>query len=692
MDLIAIQNGYFLVRFASVADYEHARFEGPWTVLDHCLAVKDWEPDFDPMRDQTQRLLVWVHFLCLPIEYYDYEFLMRVGDIIGTTRKVDHATSMASRGLFARVCVEVDITKPLLARFTLRNKMRTIEYEGLHLVCFRCGMVGHWKETCKLAQPQETEESPKTESGGTENTGDPTAEMRQGPTWKAADGKADNQGYRRFAGDKYGSWMIAMRKPRNFQNQGNHRKSNGRNSGVNGENSKGRSGGNQGGNGKNFNKEGFKIWDNSRYGVLDNLEDENEETNEEAFTEMDGTDGSTGTTLAGRETDNHTVVRGYEKGSRVEKTIINEEGSMIEVQHTQEEAGEHHQDPPDGGIPMDSGGNEDPMMDVEFTEGQSSEGAASSGFRRALLLLVNNVKANLIGLVEPRISGSAADRACRSFGFDNWIRVKAVGFSGGIWLLWRNNINVEVMATNPQFILTKVSKGNGTVGLVSFVYSNPSHHFRKKLWNSLSIDNFSLNEEWISVGDYNAVTCMEDVSNKDNFHNHRCAGMNHWIFKEGLIDMGFVGGRYTWTRGRDSSTFTGARLDRALCNLEWITKYPNTKVVHLPRVCSDHSPLLIDLGLSTEVQRSRTFHYQATWSSHPDFNNIISQCWNGDRTVRENISNMQATCANWSREIFGNIDRRKHKMLARIKGIQTIMDSKPHNGLIKLERKLRLEL
>lgn len=33
------------------------------------------------------------------------------------------------------------------------------------------------------------------------------------------------------------------------------------------------------------------------------------------------------------------------------------------------------------------------------------QGAASRGFRRALLLLVNKVKADLVGLVEPRISG-----------------------------------------------------------------------------------------------------------------------------------------------------------------------------------------------------------------------------------------------------------------------------------------------
>lgn len=148
MDLAAIQNGYHLVRFASVDDYEFAKLERPWIVLDHCLIVKDWEPDFDPMRDTTQKLLVWVRFPCLPIEYYDYDFLMRVGREIGEPKKVDQATSMASRGLFARFCVEVDVSKPLLAKFRLRNKIRTIEYEGLHLVCFKCGVVGHWKEEC----------------------------------------------------------------------------------------------------------------------------------------------------------------------------------------------------------------------------------------------------------------------------------------------------------------------------------------------------------------------------------------------------------------------------------------------------------------------------------------------------------------------------------------------------------------
>lgn len=47
------------------------------------------------------------------------------------------------------------------------------------------------------------------------------------------------------------------------------------------------------------------------------------------------------------------------------------------------------------------------------------QGAASRGFRRALLLLVHKTKADLVGLLEPRISGNTANKACKSFGFDN---------------------------------------------------------------------------------------------------------------------------------------------------------------------------------------------------------------------------------------------------------------------------------
>lgn len=90
---------------------------------------------------------------------------MKVGEKIGKPIRVDHATGEVARGKFARMCVEVDIKKPLLSKFKLRRTARKIEYEGLHLVCFDCGVYGHRKDECSLNQGN-MEEPEKDEGVG----------------------------------------------------------------------------------------------------------------------------------------------------------------------------------------------------------------------------------------------------------------------------------------------------------------------------------------------------------------------------------------------------------------------------------------------------------------------------------------------------------------------------------------------
>lgn len=41
MDLVALENDYYLVKFYSVEDFKFARDEGPWMVMDHYLVVKE---------------------------------------------------------------------------------------------------------------------------------------------------------------------------------------------------------------------------------------------------------------------------------------------------------------------------------------------------------------------------------------------------------------------------------------------------------------------------------------------------------------------------------------------------------------------------------------------------------------------------------------------------------------------------
>ncbi|KAK7263633.1 hypothetical protein RJT34_31226 [Clitoria ternatea] len=59
-------------------------------------------------NDEIQKVTVWVCIPRLPRELYNRNMLWRIGQQLGTMLKVDEATSIHSRGRFARICVEVD--------------------------------------------------------------------------------------------------------------------------------------------------------------------------------------------------------------------------------------------------------------------------------------------------------------------------------------------------------------------------------------------------------------------------------------------------------------------------------------------------------------------------------------------------------------------------------------------------------
>lgn len=62
MDLIALNDDYFVVKFVALRDYEFAKFEGPWMILGHYLIVHEWVLNFDPSTNKMEKLLVWVRF------------------------------------------------------------------------------------------------------------------------------------------------------------------------------------------------------------------------------------------------------------------------------------------------------------------------------------------------------------------------------------------------------------------------------------------------------------------------------------------------------------------------------------------------------------------------------------------------------------------------------------------------------
>ncbi|CAI0380793.1 unnamed protein product [Linum tenue] len=147
-----MKNGCFLVQFRSKKDYELASEGGPWLLGETYLTVHRWYKGFNPWKATVKSTTVWVQLPDLPIEFFNAEAVTMIAQLIGKPVRVDRATELGARGNYARVSVEVDLTKPLLSQYKVEGVTYIIQYEGLEKICGECGMFGQTASKCQCSK------------------------------------------------------------------------------------------------------------------------------------------------------------------------------------------------------------------------------------------------------------------------------------------------------------------------------------------------------------------------------------------------------------------------------------------------------------------------------------------------------------------------------------------------------------
>ncbi|CAI0625846.1 unnamed protein product [Linum tenue] len=121
---------------------------------------------------------------------------MKIAQRIGKSLLVDHATSTGARLDYARICVQVDLQKPLLSQFRIHGIKYFIQYEGLDNICLQCGTYSA-KGYCACSPPMKMDQE-KEKATEPPATNDPTeGQPPQSPLEKE---------------QVYGEWMIAKRR------------------------------------------------------------------------------------------------------------------------------------------------------------------------------------------------------------------------------------------------------------------------------------------------------------------------------------------------------------------------------------------------------------------------------------------------------------------------------------------------
>ena len=200
------------------------------------------------------------------------------------------------------------------------------------------------------------------------------------------------------------------------------------------------------------------------------------------------------------------------------------------------------------------------------------------------------------------------------------------------------------------------------------------------------------NMPWVIAGDFN-----ETLINEDKFGGRAVSVSRSLLFKEcldkcNMIDIGFLGPRFTWTNRREVHALIQERFDRYFVNPSWVLMSPEAKVTHLTRCHSDHCPVLLEMQLRCHVGKVRPFRFQTAWLLDPTFPPLVHQAWESNNNLEAAISCFTLKAREWNKNQFGNIFIWKKNLMSRVNGIQRALALKPSTFLVNLENELLKEL
>ncbi|KAL4585389.1 hypothetical protein LXL04_010008 [Taraxacum kok-saghyz] len=199
-----------------------------------------------------------------------------------------------------------------------------------------------------------------------------------------------------------------------------------------------------------------------------------------------------------------------------------------------------------------------------------------------------------------------------------------VGCQGGLQLYGAHNkFTLTESKSELGYLLTK-GIWNKTMVRYSFinVYAPNDPGRKRALWEDLeNISNGDSETCWMLFGDFNAVRFPSERLGS-TFCSSTARYFNNFIASSGLIAVQLGGRKYTYATP-DGSKYS--RIDRCLITYNTSLALPNIRATVLPRLHSDHCPILIsakgvDFG-------PRPFRFFNSWLLESSLDEVVKAGW-----------------------------------------------------------------
>lgn len=152
--------GFFIVTFLETEERDNILNEGPWFWGSAGLFVTPWFSGFDANTMVVSRMPVWVRLHNLPLHFWHFKSLTAIGNSLGRMLKIDTDRHLKGIFTFARICVEVDLSKGLpesiFLTFNNIQWKQSLDYENTAFRCRGCQQTGHLLKACpSKSKPQQ---------------------------------------------------------------------------------------------------------------------------------------------------------------------------------------------------------------------------------------------------------------------------------------------------------------------------------------------------------------------------------------------------------------------------------------------------------------------------------------------------------------------------------------------------------
>ncbi|XP_058756719.1 uncharacterized protein LOC131629930 [Vicia villosa] len=182
-DMYYHEDGYFILRFKSYKERDDVLMKGPYFFINMPLLIREWRVDFNLQTDLLRTLPIWVKLPNLPLYLWGETSLNKIGSALGVPIVTDECTANRLRISYARILVEMDITKDLPIEITIRDNVgekmqQAIDYKWRPILCGRCQKFGHH---CDKPKPKVKVWQPKPKPPGDIKNQTPLAESSTSP-------------------------------------------------------------------------------------------------------------------------------------------------------------------------------------------------------------------------------------------------------------------------------------------------------------------------------------------------------------------------------------------------------------------------------------------------------------------------------------------------------------------------------